>query len=322
MSVSKEQLTQIIDNLIAKIQQLAGPTQDAATQGLNQIAHSADQVEHETNQMNDALNKGGDSFDNMTKKAGQMSQLKSYIGYMFSITSIFMRLGQAVRGAINDFKELDKQFNQISIVTGKTMDELWNGFSNLNYVAKQYGVVTSDVVATQKLYYQQGRSAAEVTQLTGETLTLAKISGIEFADATEYMTAAINAYNIAATEAVRITDTYSALSTEAAVDAKEVAVAMSKVASLASMSGSGFEDTSAYLTKIIETTREAPETAGTALKTVIARFTEIKKLTQDQKELLGEDYNFNNIEKAIIIKKVGIKVNTCSILQNFIYYSL
>ena len=37
---------------------------------------------------------------------------------------------------------------------------------------------------------------------------------------------------------------------------------------------------------MIETTREAPETAGTALKTIVARFSEVKELV-DQGALTG-----------------------------------
>lgn len=301
-----QQLTQAINELTTKLQQLAGPTQDAAKQGLNQIAQSADQVETQTREMNNEVDKSAISFDKASKKVNQLSQLKSYIGYMFSITSVVMKAGQAIRNAINDVKELDKQLNEISIVTGKTMDELWSGFGKLNSAAQKYGVTTGNVVSVQKLYYQQGRSVAEVNELTGETLAFAKISGLEFADATEYMTAALNAFKIEAKDASIVTDTYAALSAKAAVDAKEVAVAMSKVASLAAASNADLQDTSAYLTKIIETTREAPETAGTALKTVIARFTAVNKLTEDQAELLDEDYNFNNIEKAL--KTIGISV--------------
>lgn len=299
-----QQLTQNIRQLETELQKLAGPAQQQAQQGLNQLATSENNVKQQTIAMTNEVNKGANAFTNMSTKMSQMSQLKSYFAYMFSVTSIFMRMGQAVRNAIKDFKELDKQLNAISIVTGKSMDELWGGFAKLNSTAQKYGVVTSDVVSVQKLYYQQGRSVAEVNELTGETLTFAKISGLEFGEATEYMTAALNAYKIEAKDANQITDTYAALSMSAAVDAQELAVAMSKVASLASLSGSSLNDTSAYLTKIIETTREAPETAGTALKTVIARFTAVNKLTADQKELLDEDYNFNNIEKAL--KTVGI----------------
>ena len=49
-----------------------------------------------------------------------------------------------------------------------------------------------------------------------------------------------------------------------------------------------FENTSAFLATIIESTREGAETAGTALKTVIARFSEVKKLYSEG-ELTGTD---------------------------------
>lgn len=264
--------------------------------GLNDAAASAD--------------KAGNALGEMEKKSKGLSEVGNYLKNMVGPTMILMRIVQMVKQSFQELKELDKELNQISIVTGMSMDQMWSKFNGLNSIAQQYGVTTKDVVSVQKLYYQQGRSMAEVTQLTGETLKFAKISGLEFADATKMMTAALNAYKISADQANRVTDVYSALSTEAAVDANQVAIAMSKVASIAALSGSEFEDTSAYLSKIIETTQEAPETAGTALKTVIARFTEVKKLTEDQKELLDEDYNFNNIEKAL--KSIGISVKDSS----------
>lgn len=258
-----------------------------------------------TENLNNVVDEQQAKFEQLNNQAKNMDGLKSYFNSLVSATAIYMRLRQAVIGAFNDFKEIDSELNAISIVTGKTMKELWGNFGNLNSIAQQYGVTTKNVIEVQKLYYQQGRNAVEVTQLTGETLKFAKISGLDFANATDYMTAALNAYNIAAKDASEITDTYAALSAAAAVDSQEVAVAMSKVASMAATGGSSFKDTSAYLSKIIETTRESAETAGTSLKTVLARFTEIDKLTEDQQELLDEDYNFNNIEKAL--KMIGVQ---------------
>jgi hypothetical protein len=53
---------------------------------------------------------------------------------------------------------------------------------------------------------------------------------------------------------------------------------MSKTASIAANANMEFETTAALLAQIIETTQEAPETAGTAMKTIIARFSEVKSL--------------------------------------------
>ena len=294
-----------IDETTGKITIMAQPARAEAAGALNELGNSVNKVKTETDNMNQTLDRTQQEFTETSAKAKQFSQIKSYFAYFFSAGTIINQFSQAVRGAIRDFSELDKQFNEISIVTGKTMDDLWGQFGNLNKVAQEYGVQTKNVVSVQKLYYQQGRSMADVTRLTGETLKFARISGLDYAEATDYMTASLNAYKIAAEDASKITDTFAALSSTAAVDANEVAVAMSKVASLAAGAGSSFEDTSAYLAKIIETTREAPETAGTALKTIIARFTEVKDLTEEEAALLDEDFNFNNIEKAL--KTVGIQ---------------
>ena len=299
-----EDLKNQLDQLEVKFKELAGPTQEQAKQNLDNLTNSETQVTQATKEMSNEVEKGAEKYSQLDDQAKNMNGLKSYFNSLVSATAIYMRLRQAVIGAFNDFKEIDSELNAISIVTGKTMKELWGNFGNLNSIAQQYGVTTKNVIEVQKLYYQQGRNAVEVTQLTGETLKFAKISGLDFANATDYMTAALNAYNIAAKDASEITDTYAALSAAAAVDSQEVAVAMSKVASMAAAAGSTFKDTSAYLSKIIEVTREAPETSGTALKTIVARFTEIDKLTEDQAELLDSDFNFNNIEKAL--KMVGI----------------
>ena len=294
-----------IDETTGKIKLLAQPARDEAANALKQLSGSTNEVTTSLQGANTEIEKGGVELNKLSTKAKSLQQFKSYFNYFFSIGTIINTTSRAIRSAIRDFSELDKQFNEISIVTGKSMEELWGQFGNLNKIAQEYGVQTKNVVSVQKLYYQQGRSMAEVTRLTGETLKFARISGLDYAEATDYMTASLNAYKIAAEDASKITDTFAALSSTAAVDANEVAVAMSKVASLAAGAGSSFEDTSAYLAKIIETTREAPETAGTALKTIIARFTEVKDLTEEEAALLDEDFNFNNIEKAL--KTVGIE---------------
>ena len=65
---------------------------------------------------------------------------------------------------------------------------------------------------------------------------------------------------------------FSKLAAITAADTEEIGIAMSKTASIAESANMEFNTTAALLTQIIETTREAPETAGTAMKTIIARF--------------------------------------------------
>lgn len=63
------------------------------------------------------------------------------------------------------------------------------------------------------------------------------------------------------TSAQRVNDVYSELAAISASDTEQISTAMSKVASLAHSANMEFETTAAFLTQIIETTQEAPETA-------------------------------------------------------------
>jgi hypothetical protein len=85
---------------------------------------------------------------------------------------------------------------------------------------------------------------------------------------------------------------------------------MGKTASIAASANMEFETTAAFLTQIIETTQEAPETAGTALKTIVARFTEVKELFSEGmltgQDTEGEEININKIDEAL--RTVGISL--------------
>jgi len=81
---------------------------------------------------------------------------------------------------------------------------------------------------------------------------------------------------------------------------------MSKTASIANSAGMSFENTSAFLTQMIETTQEAPENIGTAMKTIIARFTELKNNVAGTADSEFEDLDYNKVDKAL--KSVGVSI--------------
>jgi TP901 family phage tail tape measure protein len=137
-------------------------------------------------------------------------------------------------------------------------------------------------------------------------MKMARIAGMDYADATDKMTAALRGFNMElnASSAQRINDVYSELAAITAADTNEIATAMTKTASIADSANMEFETTAAFLSQIIETTRESAETAGTAMKTVIARFQELKKDPSEIGEVEGEIVDANKIETAL--RTVGV----------------
>ena len=142
-------------------------------------------------------------------------------------------------------------------------------------------------------------------ELSNETLKMARIAGMEAADSTNAMTSALRGFNMELnqTSAQRVNDVYSQLAAITASNVEELSTAMSKTASIAHSVNMEFETTSAFLAHGIETTRESAETIGTALKTVIGRFSEVKSL-YSKGEITGTDedgdeINVNKVQKAL-----------------------
>ncbi len=136
---------------------------------------------------------------------------------------------------------------------------------------------------------------------------------MEYATATKAMTSALRGFNMELSDmsAQRVNDVYSELAKITATDTQQLATAMTKTASIAYSANMQFENVSAFLAQILETTQEAPETAGTAMKTIIGRFTEIKKLYSSNqlmgKDSEGEEINVNKVSTAL--RAAGINLN-------------
>lgn len=302
-----ESLERQIESLQADLEQQKKTLQEEAARGFEQAADAA------RDSGSAMLENGAAVRESEMALQGITAQVDSFLSRATSIATVsgaFLLLKKAVRSAYEDVKELDAAMNSIAIVTDFTTKELWKQVDAYAELAQKMGVSLVGVYDVQKLYYQQGRDAAEVAILTAETLKFARIAEMDYAEATDAMTVAINAFKLEASDASRVVDVYSQLAARAAVNQNELANAMSKVASMAASVGMSLETTSAFLTKIIESTRESAETSGTALKTVLARFGEVKKLidtgktegTTDE----GEAVDVNKIDTAL--KTIGVRL--------------
>ena len=296
-----------IESLQADLEQQKKTLQEEAAKGFEQAADAA------RDSGSAMLENGAAVRESEMALQGITAQVDSFLYRVTSITTIsgaFLLLKKSVRSAYKDVKELDAAMNSIAIVTDFTTKELWKQVDVYTKLAQEIGVSLVGVYDVQKLYYQQGRDAADVATLTAETLKFARIAEMDYAEATDAMTVAINAFKLEASDASRVVDVYSQLAARAAVNQNELANAMSKVASMAASVGMSLETTSAFLTKIIESTRESAETSGTALKTVLARFGEVKKLIDTGKTESttdeGEAVDVNKIDTAL--KAIGVRL--------------
>ena len=265
----------------------------------------------------DGLKRGLDNVrDSATEASGALAVLEQKQRTLNSIknaVSMWMGFNQVVRltrtgikNIVKDIRDLDKVMTQIAVVTKMTQSDLWNQMSTYQDMAKTYGVATSGVYQVSQIYYQQGLQTADVMNLTNETLKMAKIAGLDYSKAADYMTVAVRGFKMEMSDAQTVVDVYSNLAAKSAVNTTELATAMSKTASSAAAVGSSFENTSAMIAMMVETTRESAENIGSALKSIISRYGEMKEDPTKLIDSEGEALSLNKVDKAL--QSVGISL--------------
>lgn len=258
----------------------------------------------------DGANRARDTVRQLNNQERELQQFQSRVEYFFGFNNSVQLLKRAVRDAIDTVKDLDAVMTETAVVTDFSVGDMWKQLPKYTDEANKLGATVKGAYETLTLFYQQGLNQNQAWDLGIETMKMARIAGLDYANATDLMTSALRGFNMELNQvsSQRVNDVYSELAAITASDVEELGVAMSKTASLANSANMEFETTAALLAQGVEATREAPETIGTSLKTVIARFTEVKELfTKDQ--LMGTDsegqvININKIDTAL--QTVGI----------------
>lgn len=224
----------------------------------------------------------------------------------FSVYAAVRMVSRAIKTIISNTKELDATITEIAIVTNKSQDDLWGQMPQYIEMAKKYGASISGAYKVSQLYYQQGLGQEDVMALSEQTLKMARISGLDYAQATDYMTNAVRSFKLEMQDAQTVVDTYSAVAAASATSVSELATAMSKTASSAQSVGASIQNTTAMMAVMIEATRESPENIGSAMKSIISRYGELKENKTGIDEE-GEEYSLNKVDKAL--QTVGISIH-------------
>ena len=203
---------------------------------------------------------------------------------------------------ISTITDMDEALTGMTVVTQLSREEAWNMVGTLQELAKTTGITTTEIANMTTMYLQQGKTVNEALKLTEAAAKAARIAGISGAESINLLTNAMNGFQLEASQAMEVSDKFAALAAAAATDYEELATALSKVAAQANLAGLSMNFTLGLLTKGIETTREAPETIGTALKTVISRMRELS----DYGKTLEDDTDVNRVDTAL--QNIGVSL--------------
>ena len=295
-----------IEDLDRELKRLKNESGEGAKQALEQISKAMQSAEKSADPLKKKLGETTTELNRFTAQKREIEALHQRFLSFFGMQNAIQLFKRTIREAYQTVKELDAAMTKTAVVTDFSVGDMWEQLPEYTKMANDLGTTTLGAYETATLFYQQGLKTNEVMEVSNETMKMARIAGMDYVDATNMMTAALRGFNMEINEASakKVNDVYSELAKITASDTQEISTAMTKTASIAHNANMEFETTAAFLSQIIETTRESAETAGTAMKTIVARFTELKKNPNELVEVDGEQVDANKIETAL--KSVGV----------------
>lgn len=168
-------------------------------------------------------------------------------------------------GAVAHFGKFEQSMANVGSVLGQTYDEM----EELTTLAREWGQtsVFSAREVGQAMYYlaSAGFNAQEVVQSLGATLTLAGATMQDLQSTTIMVVAALNAFQLAASEADRVANAMAATISKSQATAEKIGISMRYVAAVANSMGMEIEQVLAALGLLYNAGLEASQ-AGTALR--------------------------------------------------------
>lgn len=256
---STEETQKVVQELTEELAQIHADGAEKASEEFEGLREEAEKSGQTVKETGEKVKGFGQQAKEVSKVSQQFEELYRKATYFFSINNAFNLFKKTVREAYNEIKELDAAMTDIAVVTDFNISDVWETIPQYTDLSNELGTTILGAYETAKLYYQQGLDNNEVMKASRETLKMARIANMDYAEATDYMTAAVRGFKLEMSDASRVNDVFSKLAAISASDTQEIADALTRTASIANSAGMSLETTSAFLTQMIETTREAPK---------------------------------------------------------------
>ena len=311
---TRENKAKLVEEIVKQAVEEGKLTQEQGEQVIAQ-QKKLDLEEQETEELQKqkALDSGEDIEKNINqgKKLAESNEKvkKSFLAKITAATlylAALRALRKTMTSVMKTVTELDKSVSEVAMVTNMTREQSWKLVGTYQDLAREVGMTTSEVARLSVFFFRQGRAAKDALELTKVAAIASRVASIDATESANYLTSAINGFGLAASQSMAVSDKFAALGASSASSYEEMAIALSKVAPVAKLSGVSIDFMMGVIAKGIETTREAPENIGTAFKTIFARMTQIR----DFGATLDDSVGVNTVEEALKQADVALRDST------------
>ena len=223
-----------------------------------------------------AFRQAQDAISDTTAKTGSLGLAFRTLGQFFMIGSPIMVISKTFKELVSTVNEANKSLTDIQMVTGMSSEEANKLALTYNELGQQIGATTQEILTGSVEWFRAGKTIQETEELIQASIVGSKMAGIETAQMTEYLTSALNGYQLEASEAMNVIDKMVAIDNNASTSLSELATAMSYTANIARSTGIDMDSLLGNIGAVSEATRQSAETIGQSFKTLATRYQDLK----------------------------------------------
>ena len=248
-------------------------------------------------------------FSNKLKETGnEGTNLGTKLNNVFNSGLIFTAAQRSLDAFISKMKEgidyvmeFDKKLTNMKMITGQSEQQILKTMEGYKKIAEELHVTNSEMLAGMEEVTRAGYDQSTGQKVIEAATMGAKISGQTIETVTQQLISLKNAFNLTGDDMSKVVDMISNMDNHSASSFADIAGALQRVAYSAQQAGTPLDKLISYITTISEKTRKPAEEIGNALRTVYARYSNIKlgNLDEDGKSI-------NDTEKAM--KRIGINI--------------
>jgi hypothetical protein len=262
------------------------------TKNLNQVVNNLRQQFQGANlninikdlaQAQSQINKISSSAQNAQKSVGLLgssfSQAFKKFTIVTAVTGTIVGFTRAVKNAVGDAIEFEREVVKIAQATGKTTSQLKGLTNEISSVSTSFGVSSKELILAARSLTQAGFAADKVTgalKILAQTELAATFDSIQ--DTTEGAIALLNQFGKQAqrtgSEVAFLEKSFSAInqvSKEFAVESSDLVTAVRTTGSAFESAGGSLDELLALFTSVRATTRESAESIATGFRTIFTR---------------------------------------------------
>ena len=185
--------------------------------------------------------------------------------------SAILAVKSALQLLANSTIEVERSMVDINSILNLSVRSLGSFSSQIFSAANSVSVSFSDASRAALEFARQGLGLDETLKRTRDSLILAKITGMDFADSATAITAALNSFNRELITSSDLVDRLTNADANFAVSASDLAEGIKRVGSSASDANVSLNETISLITSAQQTTARGGAVIGNSFKTIFTR---------------------------------------------------